>query len=179
MEQTKICLHPSLHLFERCHSNSDALCSLSTNQLPSTLIAHKGRPAWPWLFKSPFHGGAWVAQSVKRPTSARTRSRGPWVPAPRRALGWWLRAWSLFPILCLPLSLPLPRSCSVSLCPKNKINVENKNSKGLPKGDPQQWVNRRQSISSLDSVGKLYIYMQKNESEPFPYMIHKNLLKMA
>ena len=26
----------------------------------------------------------------------------------------------LFPILCLPLSLPLPRSCSVSLCPKNK-----------------------------------------------------------
>ena len=67
------------------------------------------------------HRGAWVAQSVKRPTSARSRSRGPWVRAPRRALGWWLRAWNLFPILCLPLSLPLPRSCSVSLCPK-KIN---------------------------------------------------------
>ena len=64
--------------------------------------------------------GAWVAQSVKRPTSARSRSRGPWVRSPRRALGWWLGAWSLFPILCLPLSLPLPRSCSVSLCPKNK-----------------------------------------------------------
>ena len=64
--------------------------------------------------------GAWVAQSVKRLTSARSRSRGPWVRAPRRALGWWLGAWSLFPILCLPLSLPLPRSCSVSLCPKNK-----------------------------------------------------------
>ena len=64
--------------------------------------------------------GAWVAQSVKRPTSARSRSRGPWVRAPRWALGWWLRAWSLFPILCLPLSLPLPCSCSVSLCPKNK-----------------------------------------------------------
>ena len=38
-----------------------------------------------------------------------------------------LGAWSLFPILCLPLSLPLLRSCSVSLCscsvslcPKNK-----------------------------------------------------------
>ena len=44
----------------------------------------------------------------------------PWVRAPRRALGWWLRACSLFLILCLPLSLPLPRSCSVSLCPKNK-----------------------------------------------------------
>ena len=64
--------------------------------------------------------GAWVAQSVKRPTSARSRSRGPWVRAPRRALGWWLGAWSLFPILCLPLSLPLPCSCSVSFCPKNK-----------------------------------------------------------
>ena len=64
--------------------------------------------------------GAWVAQSVKRPTSARSRSHGPWVRAPRQALGWWLRAWSLFPILCLPLSLPLPHSCSVSLCPKNK-----------------------------------------------------------
>ena len=31
--------------------------------------------------------GAWMAQSVKRPTSARSRSRGPWVRAPRRALG--------------------------------------------------------------------------------------------
>ena len=31
--------------------------------------------------------GAWVAQSVKRPTSARSRSRGPGVRAPRRALG--------------------------------------------------------------------------------------------
>ena len=64
--------------------------------------------------------GAWVAQSVKRPTSAQVTSRSPWVWAPRRALGWWLRAWSLFPILCLPFSLPLPHSCSVSLCLKNK-----------------------------------------------------------
>ena len=32
-------------------------------------------------------GGAWVAQSVKRPTSARSPSRGPGVRAPRRALG--------------------------------------------------------------------------------------------
>ena len=64
--------------------------------------------------------GAGVAQSVKCPTSARSRSHGPWVRAPRQALGWWLRAWSLLPILCLPLSLPLPRSWSVYLCPKNK-----------------------------------------------------------
>ena len=33
------------------------------------------------------NGGAWVAQSVKRPTSARSRSRSPGVRAPRRALG--------------------------------------------------------------------------------------------
>ena len=73
--------------------------------------------------------GAWVAQSVKRPTSARSQSRGPGVQAPRQALGWWLRAWSLFPILCLSLSLPLPRSCSVSLCPKNKKLKKKKNKK--------------------------------------------------
>ena len=72
------------------------------------------------FYTSRWFRGAWVAQSVKRPTSARSRSRGPRVRAPCRALGGWLRAWSLFPILCLPLSLPLPRSCSVSLCPKNK-----------------------------------------------------------
>ena len=73
-----------------------------------------------YLLLKVFCRGAWVAQSVKRPTSARSRSRGPWVRAPCRAQGWWLRAWSLFPILCPPLSLPLPHSCSVSLCPKNK-----------------------------------------------------------
>ena len=50
----------------------------------------------------------------------RSRSRGMWVRAPRRALCWLLRAWSLFQILCLPLSLTLPSSCSVSLCLKNK-----------------------------------------------------------
>ena len=31
--------------------------------------------------------GAWVVQSVKRLTSARSRSHGPGVRAPRRALG--------------------------------------------------------------------------------------------
>ena len=31
--------------------------------------------------------GAWVAQSVKRLTSARSRSRGPGVRAPHQALG--------------------------------------------------------------------------------------------
>ena len=38
-----------------------------------------------------------------------------WVQVPHRALCWQLRAWSLLRILCLPLCLPLPHSCSVSL----------------------------------------------------------------
>ena len=64
--------------------------------------------------------GAWVAQSVKRPTSARSRSRGPRVWAPRRALGWWLRAWSLLPILCLLLSAPSPLMLCLCLSKMNK-----------------------------------------------------------
>ena len=50
----------------------------------------------------------------------RSWSHGLWVRAPRCTLCWQLRARNLFRILCLPLSLPLPCSCSVSLCPKNK-----------------------------------------------------------
>ena len=53
----------------------------------------------------------------------RSRSHGPWIRAPRRALGWWLRAWSLLQILCLPHSLLLSRSCSVSV---SKINKRSK-----------------------------------------------------
>ena len=37
--------------------------------------------------KEGLNRGAWVAQSVKRPTSAGSRSRGPGVRAPRRARG--------------------------------------------------------------------------------------------
>ena len=43
-----------------------------------------------------------------------------WVWAPHQALCWQLRTWSLFLILCLPLSLPLPCSRSFSLSLKNK-----------------------------------------------------------
>ena len=46
----------------------------------------------------------------------RSWTHGSWVPALRGALCWQLRAWSLLWILCLPLSLPLPHSCSVSFC---------------------------------------------------------------
>ena len=49
----------------------------------------------------------------------RSWSHSSWVRAPCRALCWQLRARSLLQILCLPLSLPLPRSCSVSFS-KNK-----------------------------------------------------------
>ena len=40
-----------------------------------------------FLLKSIQIRGAWVAQPVKRPTSARSQSRGPGVRAPRQALG--------------------------------------------------------------------------------------------
>ena len=71
------------------------------------------------LYKKSAGASGWLSRLSVR-LQLRSRSHSPWVRAPRWALGWWLRAWSLFPILCLPLSLPLPRSCSVSLCPKNK-----------------------------------------------------------
>ena len=66
--------------------------------------------------------GAWVAQSVKRPTPAQvTISRSvSSSPVSGSVLTAQLRAWSLFQILCLPLSLPLPCSCSVYLFLKNK-----------------------------------------------------------
>ena len=53
----------------------------------------------------------------------RSWSRSLWVQAPRRALCWQLRAWSLLRILCLPCSLPLPLlmlclSLSLSVCQK-------------------------------------------------------------
>ena len=66
-------------------------------------------------FKTNKHGGAWVAQSVRRLTSAQVTISWSWVRAPHRAPCWHLRAWSLLPILCLPLSLLLPFLHSVSL----------------------------------------------------------------
>ena len=110
-----------LHLFIWCYSIwSDLYPKSLGNVLNTNFLTLPEFDSWNIFKKKKKCRGAWVAQSVKRPTSARSRSRGRWVRAPRQALDWWLRAWSLFPILCLPLSLPLPRSCSVSLCPKNK-----------------------------------------------------------
>ena len=63
-----------------------------------------------------------MAQSVKRLPSAQvTISQfGSWVRALRWVLCWQLRAWRLIHILCLPLSLFLPNSCSLSLSQKKK-----------------------------------------------------------
>ena len=61
----------------------------------------------------------WLSRLSVR-LQVRSWSRGLWVQAPHRARCWQLRAWSLFRILCLPLSLTLPCSCSVCLCLKNK-----------------------------------------------------------
>ena len=53
-------------------------------------------------------------------------SCGPWVPAWARALCWQLRVWSLLWILCLPLSLLLPSSCSVLSVSQKWVNVKTK-----------------------------------------------------
>ena len=60
--------------------------------------------------------GAWVAQSVKGPTSAQVMISRSVSSSPVSGSG----AWSLLWILCLPLSVTLPHSCSASLCLKNK-----------------------------------------------------------
>ena len=64
--------------------------------------------------------GTWIVQSFRCLTLDwfRSWSHGSWVQDLHRALWWQLRAWSLLQILCLPLSLSLPRSCSISS--KNK-----------------------------------------------------------
>ena len=82
-------------------------------------------PLWPNLMRTScfktavIRAPGWLSRLSVR-LQLRSPSRSPWVWAPSRALGWRLRAWNLLPILCLPLSLPLPHSCSVSLCLKNK-----------------------------------------------------------
>ena len=69
----------------------------------------------PPVLKTSQPRGAWVAQSVKRLTSAQVMISGFVVRALRWALCYQLGAWSLLRILRLPLSLPLPCSYSLSL----------------------------------------------------------------
>ena len=76
--------------------------------------------AWRFL-KKPIPGApGWRSRLSVRLQPGHDLAVREFEPRVRLCLGWWLGAWSLFPILRLPLSLPLPRSCSVSLCPKNK-----------------------------------------------------------
>ena len=63
--------------------------------------------------------GAWVAQPVKGPTSAQVTIL--WFESSSPALVSVLTAQSLLRSLCLPLSLPLPRSHAVSL---SNINIK-------------------------------------------------------
>ena len=66
-------------------------------------------------------GGAWMAQSVERPTSAQVTISRSVSSSPASGSG--LMAQSLEPAsdsVSPSLSLPLPCSCSVSLCLKNK-----------------------------------------------------------
>ena len=63
--------------------------------------------------KETLGGPGWLSRLSVR-LRFRSWSHSSRVPAPCRALCLQLRAWSLLHILCLPLSLPLPCSCSVS-----------------------------------------------------------------
>ena len=65
-------------------------------------------------FKVKWGAPGWLSQLSIR-LWLRSWSHGLWVQAPRQALCWQLRAWSLLWILCLIFSLPLPHLCSVSL----------------------------------------------------------------
>ena len=62
--------------------------------------------------------GAWVAQSVKHLTLAQVMISWLVSSSPTSGSVLTARSLELLPILCLPLSLPLPCSCSVS----QKIN---------------------------------------------------------
>ena len=69
---------------------------------------HVSRWAWPSSSKTLWSGGAWGAQSVKRPTSAQVMISRFMGSSP--VLGSVLMAQGLEPasVLCLPLSLPSP-----------------------------------------------------------------------
>ena len=58
--------------------------------------------------------GAWVAQSVRRPTLSQVVISRLVSSSPTLGSVLTAQTWSLLRILCLPLSLPLPCSYSVS-----------------------------------------------------------------
>ena len=107
--ETRSCVFPSC--------NGVFWAELGRSILKLSLLCLKFHWTISAVLKRPRGAPGWLI-----PLSIRLRlrswSHSPWVRAPRRALCWQLRAWSLFQILCLSLSLPLPRSCSVSLSQK-------------------------------------------------------------
>ena len=66
------------------------------------------------------HSGTWVAQSVKRPTSAQVTISRSVSSSPTSGSVLTAQSLELLRIICLPLSLTLPHSYSVSLSLKNK-----------------------------------------------------------
>ena len=84
----------------------------------SPIIGHRG------YFKNTIGAPGWLSQ-LSVWLRLRSRSCGLWVRAPHWTLCWRLRAWSLLQILCLPRSLLLPHSYSVSLS-LWKINIKKK-----------------------------------------------------
>ena len=68
----------------------------------------------------------WLSQLSIR-LRLRSWSHSLWVRAPCQAVCWQLGAWSLLRILCLPLSLPLPHSCSLFLSLSLSQNIKIKN----------------------------------------------------
>ena len=62
--------------------------------------------------------GTWVAQLVERPTSAQVMISRFVGSSPASGSVLMAQSWSLLLILCLPLSLHLLSSCSLSLCQK-------------------------------------------------------------
>ena len=78
-------------------------------------------PMGPAAIRKTRDRGAWVAQSVERPTLAQVMIS--WSVSSSPVSGSVLTAQSLEPVsdsVSPSLSLTLPRSCSVSLCLKNK-----------------------------------------------------------
>ena len=73
-----------------------------------------------WCQKHQIIQGAWVAQSVKRLTSAQVMISQFVGSSPTLGSALTAQVWSLLWIVYLPLSLSLPHSCSVSLSKINK-----------------------------------------------------------
>ena len=100
---------PRLHKWQHFHMKRGGGSSYVCENIQIKMEVVRGMPGW--------------LSRLDVRLQLRSSSRSLWVRAPPRALCRQLRAWSLLPILCLPLSLPLP--CSRSVSPsKNKQTLK-------------------------------------------------------